>query len=277
MLLRSIVPYAIAALGLSAWLQARGISALLGEQLGVPVAASRAVVEPRAVVDPPRSADAILARNPFDSTIGSLLLDPASASSPSSALSACADVHVLAIAADDDASRSLVLLRLDTEREPQLRGIGGDVVAIDPGVVLLDRSGVRCAARIFSFTPPPVSPTPPAAPHGIASLGAGSYAVDRAARDALIDGAADWMKSVSARPEKVGDEVVGIRVVALRPGSPLDGLGIRAGDVLQSVNGFALTTPDKLLEALARLRTADHLSLALARGGHATEVDYEVR
>ena len=85
------------------------------------------------------------------------------------------------------------------------------------------------------------------------------------------------MKSVTVRPEKAGDDVVGIRVVALRPGSPLDGLGIRAGDVLESVNGFQLTTPAKMLEALARLRTADHLSLALQRGGHEVQVDYDVR
>jgi hypothetical protein len=32
-----------------------------------------------------------------------------------------------------------------------------------------------------------------------------------------------------------------------------------------------------MLEALARLRTADHLSLALQRGGHEVQVDYDVR
>jgi general secretion pathway protein C len=270
---------AIAALALSAWLHARGFSALVGAGLGVPGVARALANEPPPAPAPPRSADVILARNPFDSTTGPLVPDPGpQATSP--ALSACTDVHVLAIAADDDPARSLALLRMDGEREPQLRGVGGDVVSIDPAVVLLDRNGVRCAARIFSPAAPPAS-TAPAIPtnptHGIAPLGPGSFAVDRGTRDALLDGAADWMKSVSIRPEKVGDDLVGIRVVGLKPGCPLDALGIRAGDVLQSVNGFPLTTPDKLLEALTRLRTADHLSLALQRGGRAAQVDYEVR
>ncbi len=192
MVLRSIVPYAIAALGLSAWLQARGISALLGEQLGVPDVASHRSIEAPAAAPPPRSAAVILARNPFDSTSGALPTEAAPLPL-STAVSACTDVHVLAIAADDDPERSLALLRLDSEREPQLRGTGGDVVSIDPDVVLLDRAGLRCAARIFSLAPPPAPPVTPALPRGVASLGPGSYAVDRAARDALIYGAADWM------------------------------------------------------------------------------------
>ena len=115
------------------------------------------------------------------------------------------------------------------------------------------------------------------AAHGIASTGPTSFAVDRGTRDALLDGAGDWMKTVAVRPEKVGDDVVGIRMVVVKPGSPLDSLGIRSGDVLQSVNGFPLTTPEKLLEALGRLRTAEHLSLAVERGGHSLQVDYDVR
>ena len=276
----------VAALALSAWLHARGISALVGERLGVPGASTHALPPAAPASGPaPRSADVILARNPFDSTTGSLLPGPDQPDQPGQSapsapaptgLSGCADVHVLAIAADDDPARSLALLRLDSEREPQLRGVGGDVVTIDPMGVLLERSGVRCVAWIFSRAAPAAAPVP--APHGgVASLGPTSYAVDRGTRDALLDGAGDWMKSVSVRPEKVGDDLVGIRVVSVKAGSPLEGLGIRSGDVLQTVNGFPLTTPEKLLEALARLRTADHLALALQRGGQGLQVDYDVR
>ncbi len=272
----------VATLALCAWLHARGISALMGERIGVPGVAYAMQPPPAVASSAERSADVILARNPFDSTTGSLLPDPggsvSASPSPSGGLSGCADVHVLAIAAEEDPARSLALLRIDSEREPQLRGVGGDVVTIDPMGVLLERSGVRCVAWIFSrVLPLPVAAAPAPAPHtGIAATGPSSFAVDRATRDALLDGAGDWMKTVTIRPEKVGDDMVGIRVVALKSGSPLEALGIRAGDVLQSVNGFPLTTPDKLLEALARLHTADHLSLAVQRGGHGLQIDYDV-
>lgn len=274
---RSIVPVAIAAITLSAWLQSRGVSALLGEQLAVAEVAPHLVVAPPATADPPRSADPILARNPFDSTTGSLVPSRGEPGSPLPGLADCPDVHVLAIAAADPVGQSLALLRIDGKSEPQLRGVGGEVLSIEPQGVLLERAGVRCAARIFGPPAPAASSPPPSPGRGVTPTGPTSFVVDRGTRDALLDGAADWMKSVTVRPEKAGDDVVGIRVVALRPGSPIDGLGIRAGDVLESVNGFQLTTPARMLEALSRLRTADHLSLTLQRGGQPVQVDYDVR
>jgi general secretion pathway protein C len=275
---RSIVPVAIVAIALSAWLQSRGISALVGERLAVADVSPRLAAVASAAPEAPRSADPILSRNPFDSTTGALTpVQDIEPGSPSPGPADCPDVHVIAIAAADPVEQSLALLRIEGNSEPQLRGVGGDVVSIRPAGVLLERGGGRCTARIF-HPPPPSAASSPAAPgRGITSTGPTSFAVDRGTRDALLDGAGDWMKSVSVRPEKVGDDVVGIRVVALRPGTPLDSLGIRAGDVLESVNGFQLTTPAKMLEALARLRTADHLSLALQRGGHEVQVDYDVR
>jgi general secretion pathway protein C len=273
---------AVVALGLGAWLHAQGISALVGAKLGVPGVSRRASAgaldTPPA---PPRSADPILARNPFDSATGPLV--PLPDRGPPPAPTSCPDVHILALAADADSTRSLALLRIDGAREPVLRGVGagagvgGEVVSIDPWGVVLERGGARCVAWIFS--PAAVStPAPGPAPQaGIAALGPGSFAVDRGTRDALLDGAGDWMKSVVVRPEKVGDDVVGLRVVTVRAGSPLESLGIRAGDVVQTVNGFPLTTPDKMLEALARLRTADRLSVTLQRAGRIVQVDYEVR
>ena len=108
------------------------------------------------------------------------------------------------------------------------------------------------------------------------ATGPGSYGVDRAARDAIVEGAADWMRAVAVRPEKVGDDVVGLRITALRPGTSLDALGIRAGDVLQSVDRIPLTSPERMLEAVARSRTAEHLSVVLLRDGRPLQLDFDV-
>jgi general secretion pathway protein C len=285
---RSIVPYAIVALGLSAWLHARGVSALVGERLGVPVAAARLALAaaPPPAPDPPRSADPILARNPFDSTTGPLGVDPGPGPAPGpetpAAVTSCPDVHVIAVAADVNPDHSLALLRYEGDKEPKLRGVGDEVVAIAPDGVLVDRGGRRCIARMFVVALPPGVATPdagvgtPATP-GVVSRGSGSYVVDRSLRDALLDGVGDWMRNVVVRPEKAGDDVVGIRIVTLRSGNPLEALGVRAGDVVQSVNGFPLTSPAQMLEALAHLRTADRLSVTVQRGGQQSQMDYEVR
>jgi general secretion pathway protein C len=281
---RSITPFALATLALSAWLHARGISALVGGVLAAP-GVSRHLPEAVAHSDPvgPRSAAAILARNPFDSDTGPL--DPALATVPAlPGLSACNNVHVLAIAAGDQPSASLALLRLEGEVEPQLRGVGSDVVAIEPSWVVLDQGGTTCVARMFqpvaaaraaASSPPHKGPLPKF--DGVAAVGPTAFAVDRSARDAILETAGDWMKTISVRPEKAGDVVVGMRVTGVAAGSPVEGLGIHAGDVIESVNRIPLTTPEKMLEALGALHTADHLAVVVLRSGKEVQVDYDVR
>lgn len=282
-MLRSSGPLALAALALTAWLQARGVSALVGARLDAPRVAPVLVATSVPPDISPRSADPILARNPFDSTTG-----PLGAETPpptTGDATACTDVRVLAIAAADDPRASLALLRFGEEPDPRLLGVGVpadvasdvSVVAIDPSQVTLVRADGRCVARMFIPTPRKPSVVENQRPHGVVTTGAAGFAVDRATRDAIVDGAADWMKTVAVRPEKVGSDVVGLRIVALQPGSPVAGLGVLPGDVLQSLNGIPLNEPEKMLRALGVVRSAPHLSVVVLRAGHPTQLDYDVR
>jgi general secretion pathway protein C len=145
---------------------------------------------------------------------------------------------------------------------------------------------VANAAWLASLAPqPPTSPPGFSAPvpaaasgatQGIVRTGPDSFALDRSARDALIEGAADLMRSIAVRPETHGDDVLGLRVAMLKPGTPLDNLGIRAGDVLQSVDGIPLGSPDRMLEAYARVRTEERFRLVVLREGRPLQLDYQV-
>jgi general secretion pathway protein C len=276
-------PVVLVALGVCAWLHARAASALMGAGFAVPPTLPALAPPPALTPSPSHDADPILARNPFDSETGSLLevASPDDWSSSSDfGIRACTGVRVMGIVAADDPAWSLALLDVQGEREPLLRRAGGDVVAIDAWGVVLDRGGARCLAMMFAPAQGPAPAPSPATPHGakgIVSTGPGSYAVDRGTRDALIDGAGDLMRFVAVRPEKVGDDVVGLRITTLKPGTLLDAMGIRVGDVLKSVNGIAFTGPDKMLEALARIRTADRIAAVIVRDGHETQLDYTIR
>jgi general secretion pathway protein C len=111
----------------------------------------------------------------------------------------------------------------------------------------------------------------------IVRTGAGSFALDRNARDALIDGAGDLMRSVAVRPEKQGDDVIGLRIATLQPGTALDALGVHAGDVLLSLDGISLTSPDRMLQAYARVRTEERVHVVVLRDGRPLDLDYVVR
>ncbi len=276
---RSAFLLAVGPLALCAWLHARGFAALVGGGLVAPPV--HVMTEARAATEPSRpvSADPILARNPFDSVTGPLLGAPPASSTAADTdpAAACDGVRVVSIVAADDPDWSLVVLDVRGEHGPILRRRGGEVLAIAPDHVLLLRGETRCIARMFA-SPGVASPPSPAAVGGpIVRTGPGSFTLDRSARDALIDGAGDLMRSVAVRPEKVGDDVVGLRIATLKPGTALDALGVHAGDVLLSLDGIPLTSPDRMLEAYARVRTEERVRVAVLREGRQLQLDYEVR
>jgi general secretion pathway protein C len=78
-------------------------------------------------------------------------------------------------------------------------------------------------------------------------------------------------------PEKVGDRVVGVRLLGVRPGSVLAMIGLESGDRLETINGFSVATPTEALEAYARLRVAERLIVQITRNGRPLELDYTIR
>jgi general secretion pathway protein C len=279
---RPVFPVVVATLGLCAWLHARGVGALVGADLGAP--RLRVMSEALAATNEPVrsvSADAILARNPFDSVTGPLsrsrLAPPAESGDAPDPSAACDGVRVESIVAADDPEWSFVVLEVRGEREPVFRRHGAEVLAIAPDRVTLQRDGAPCVARMFAPPRAATASSPATAARGIVRTGADTFALDRSARDALIDGAGDLIRSVAVRPEKQGDDVIGLRIAMLKPGTPLDALGVRAGDVLLSLDGTPLTSPDRMLEAYARVRTEERIRLVIQRDGRPLQLDYQVR
>ena len=66
-------------------------------------------------------------------------------------------------------------------------------------------------------------------------------------------------------------------MVGVRPDSLLGVLGMQNNDRLQTINGFDVANPEKALEAYARLRTADKLTIQINRAGKNMNLDYNIR
>jgi general secretion pathway protein C len=84
------------------------------------------------------------------------------------------------------------------------------------------------------------------------------------------------MRSVRIMPDSRNGEVVGLRLSGIRTGSLLEALGMRNGDRLETINGFAMGSAEKALQAYARLGTAERLSVHLNRGGQALDIDVSI-
>lgn len=103
------------------------------------------------------------------------------------------------------------------------------------------------------------------------------FAVDRSVIDNVLENQAQLMRSARIVPEQKDGKTVGIRLFGIRPDTLLGTLGLQNGDRLEKINGFDMASPEKALEAYARLRTAPNLSVQLTRRGKPTTLEIQIK
>ncbi len=301
--------------GMASLFGAKGVANLAGVSLGA--SDKQLAQGPLIMKTPPvssggsekaRSDEAILSRNPFDSQTGPLtpqpvdsvgLTPPVDLSDPDNA-PVCEGVKVLVIAASSDPDWSLAALQAPGDHTSVLRRRGGDFNGKQVKYIGWDRvwfvnSGQLCQAQMFqpdtppatrpvTNIPPPVVATrggagavPPDIAKGIQRVSANEFNVDRGVVDKILENQAELMKQARIVPEQENGKVVGIRLFGVRPDTLLGVLGMENGDRLQSINGFDMTSPEKALEAYARLRTADHMTVQINRRGSNMNLDYNIK
>jgi general secretion pathway protein C len=103
------------------------------------------------------------------------------------------------------------------------------------------------------------------------------FDIDRATLDKILENQADLMRQARVVPEQENGRTVGIRMMGIRSDTLLGTLGMENGDRLQTINGFDMSSPEKALEAYARLRTADKLTVQINRRGQNMNLDYNIK
>ncbi len=261
-----------------------------------------------------RSGDAILARNPFDSVTGPLNGSPIDLSLPttpvdtSNPLTAprCEGVRVSIVTESTDPTWSIAAIQGPGDPRPTIRRVGDKIGAQEiafigfnpaeksPAVWLTNASSL---CQLLLFAPQPV-PTPAAAaspeapppptrrgpspvPADIASkiqkISETEFNVDRSVVDKILENQAELMRSARIVPEQQNGKVVGIRLFGIRPDTLLGTLGFQNGDRLETINGFNMSSPEKALEAYARLRTAGNLNVKVNRRGKPLSIDFRIK
>jgi general secretion pathway protein C len=224
----------------------------------------------------------------------------------------CDGVQVFIVTESTDPTWSVAALQGPGEPHPRMRRVGDDVagkkvafIGYNPReqtpAVWMENGPAVCQAMLFR-TQPPVGAAPAAAPAPVASAapeapppskGAPSlpadiaakiqkisdteYNIDRSVVDKILENQAELMKSARIVPEQKDGKVVGVRLFGIRPDTLLGTLGLQNGDRLETLNGFNMASPEKALEAYARLRTASQLNVKVNRRGSPVSVDYHIK
>jgi general secretion pathway protein C len=271
-------------------------SPLSGAAFGTPAVAQAS--------DHATSARAILDRNPFDSvtprpldaaTVGGR--SPCVDISCSDRAPLCDGYKALVVLASPNPAWSMAAVRRNEDPSAKLvrigDGIGPNVVQlVEWNRVVLSSGASPCQIVMFRARAPSdrssdsgavitkpaaASDVPADIKRKIRKLSPNEFDVDRQAVAEIIANHAELMRGERIVPEREKGEVAGIRLLGVRPESLLGALGLENGDRLDSINGIAMTSPENGLQALAQLRTADHLGVRVSRRGKEVTLDFNIR
>ncbi len=141
-------------------------------------------------------------------------------------------------------------------------------------------------APVAAAAPPPADERPP--PHkssiteeelnaGVTALSETQYNISRQLLDKVLGNQAELMRAARVIPYEENGRVVGVKVYGIRRNALLGKLGIQNGDVLRTINGFDLSSPDSALEAYTKLRESNDFSIAMMRRGAPKTMEYSVK
>ena len=134
-------------------------------------------------------------------------------------------------------------------------------------------------------TPPAVAQPPaPGDPDAVAAeLEAGiirktdtTYEVRRGLLERLTTAPSELARGARVVPFMSQGKVTGLKLYAIRPSSAYARLGFANGDAVTAINGFELTSADKLLEVYSRLREATSIEVELVRRGKPRTLRYQI-
>jgi len=112
---------------------------------------------------------------------------------------------------------------------------------------------------------------------GIRRTGGTNFLVDRREVEHSIENLSTLVTQMRAVPFLRDGKSIGFRVFNIRPGSLFDRMGLKNGDIVQSVNGTQLDNPSKALTLLDEVQTTDEIRIDLLRDNKPSTYSYKVR
>jgi general secretion pathway protein C len=117
---------------------------------------------------------------------------------------------------------------------------------------------------------------PPAWTGRVKQIDDDSFEVERQLIRDLISQRAQ-LPGVRVTPAMKDGQLRGMRIGQARKDSLAAALGLRAGDVIEAIDGQPLSSSEVVLDAYGKLDTAAQVRITLSRGGQPTELDYRLR
>jgi len=86
----------------------------------------------------------------------------------------------------------------------------------------------------------------------------------------------DIYKNIGIKEIKKGKELEGFSISFIRKGSPFAKLGLKRGDVIESINGQKIDSHKAAFDMYKNIQNIENLTLGIKRGKEEMELEYEV-
>ncbi len=100
--------------------------------------------------------------------------------------------------------------------------------------------------------------------------------VDKSLLEHYATNVDDIYKNIGIKEIKKGKKVEGFSISFIRKGSPFAKLGLKRGDVIESINGQKIDSHKAAFDMYKNIKNIDNLSLVIKRGKEEMELEYEV-
>lgn len=198
---------------------------------------------------------------------------------------------------DDEVAAALIRDKRNKEVEVYLVGdkLFGEalIVAIRRGEVEVLKGNRREILTLYDGDAPPPAPEPTAeAEHSepmldqpvretpeliVSESGENAWEIDKESFDAVLHDLGPLLTQARVVPNFKGGKIDGYKVFAIKKGSLFEKIGLSNGDVIRSVNGVGINTPERALQLFQQLRAETEFRIDIERDGASKTFSYTLR
>lgn len=140
----------------------------------------------------------------------------------------------------------------------------------DEKVAAVGRGGGQ--GRLAAFLPPSSG-----GGEGVRQTGERSYDIEEGEIDKALSNMSSLLTQARVVPNFENGQTNGFKIFAIRPDSIFEKLGIKNGDVIQSINNMDINSPDKAFMLLTQLRNERQITMDVRRGTGVETYTYDIR
>ncbi|MEM8605945.1 MAG: type II secretion system protein GspC [Myxococcota bacterium] len=111
---------------------------------------------------------------------------------------------------------------------------------------------------------------------GIEKVNDTTFNIRRTLLNKVLDSAGRLIGIAAVSPKMENGKSVGMQIRGIRKDTLIEKLGLKNQDILESVNGEPLSSPDSALGAYTTLRTSDKFVIAVNREGESMQITYNL-